>query len=727
MPLGGTIGASPSNIGASPVVRETYDFKRGTLFGAVTARSKDSIPYRAPPAGNYASATVQSNPTSDLTDFTLIVDLSDLPAGWWSDVSVADGTRGRVWLDDLSRELACDWIDFDKDNSTGLLRCLLPDFTTSGTHIIRIYPPKLSRAAEPADGDFGQYAAYDANWAGYWPLQAGAADRTANARDAVATGSPTIGGVAGKFGKATDLNGSSQYIKATYQLAQPFTVLCWVNQDSTASTLLCEFDGTDGTDGFKLYGSTSGANTNFRAQSYGPTASAYGYYNGVAANGNWVHVGAVFKSNTSRTPYVNGAAGTEDTTDSGTPTPDSDLGLGVDPRYDTSPLSGQTQDWQVHDVERAAEWIATERNQTNDNAAFWGTWTWSGSAGGHTATVAATTGGITAAATAAFTPSTDRTATAAITTGGIGAAATATYDSGTFVATAAPSTGAVAAAATASYDPGTFVATAAPTTGGVTAAATATNEAPEYLATAAPSTGGVTASATASYSSTYHQATVAASTGGVTAAATATYSAGASVATVAAVTGGATAAATATNEAPAYVATVAVTTGGASASATASYSSTYHQAGVAVTTGGVTAAATATYGPGSKTATVAVTTGGVSAAATATNEVPEYLATAAVTTGGATAAATATYGPPEFHATVHVTTGGVTASSVVTYDEGTFTATSNITVAPVVCSASVFYIPFLQTPIVSMAKFVLDSQPRFKLDQQPRFRAKGRI
>src|SRR6056297_1214654 len=131
---------------------------------------------------DHALATV-TNPTSALTDFTLIVDLSTMPASWWSAVSTSDGTRGRVYKGDGTTRLACDWIDFDDTAETGLLRVLWSGtLASTGTQELWIEPPVSGNDAVAADNTYGSDNAYDDDWEGYWP-DGGGSDRTENNND----------------------------------------------------------------------------------------------------------------------------------------------------------------------------------------------------------------------------------------------------------------------------------------------------------------------------------------------------------------------------------------------------------------------------------------------------------------------------------------------------------------------------------------------------------------
>ena len=70
---------------------------------------------------NTANVVVQSSQvTADLTDFPLLVDLSDLPAGFWSTVSNGGGDI-RVFKADGTTELAREVVSCDTATETGEL------------------------------------------------------------------------------------------------------------------------------------------------------------------------------------------------------------------------------------------------------------------------------------------------------------------------------------------------------------------------------------------------------------------------------------------------------------------------------------------------------------------------------------------------------------------------------------------------------------------------------
>lgn len=89
-------------------------------IATITLLYSDNQVFADIPASNYATATI-TNPSSSLTDFSLMVDLSRMPANWWSAVNTSDGTKGRAAKND-GTELATDWINFNNIAHTGWLR-----------------------------------------------------------------------------------------------------------------------------------------------------------------------------------------------------------------------------------------------------------------------------------------------------------------------------------------------------------------------------------------------------------------------------------------------------------------------------------------------------------------------------------------------------------------------------------------------------------------------------
>jgi hypothetical protein len=118
---------------------------------------------------------------------------------------------------------------------------------------------------------------------------------------------------------ALGFNGSADYVTkaAPVVIAAPFTMSCWFNSSSiTASQVLMAVNDNTISNWTAWYLSNAGATGGDPIQAisannntFTVAASATGY----TAN-TWYHAGAVFLSATSRTAYINGVAGTPNTT-----------------------------------------------------------------------------------------------------------------------------------------------------------------------------------------------------------------------------------------------------------------------------------------------------------------------------------------------------------------------------------------------------------------------------
>ena len=324
------------------------------------------------PSSTYDTATLV-NPTSSLTDFTLIVDLSRMSAAWWAAVDTSDGTKGRAAKDSGPTELACDWIDFDDANETGLLRVKWSGtLASSGTQTLRVYPPMAANASVAASDTYGSDNAYDADWLGYWPLH-DANDRTANGNHLTANGGVTAGGATGKIGRATDFDGSDDYFSRTnltVALGQSFSL--WHEQwqagspfhNSVTANVTCVGLRTPAIGRWDCTWEIS--NVGYpRYKTGGPTGDAHVFATASTGGVTTLHINGNIESTAASGFGQSGTSG--------------EMNIG-------STSNGKWLGWinevQYHDVERTSEWAAYEYDQTNDQATFWGTWTNTPVAGG---------------------------------------------------------------------------------------------------------------------------------------------------------------------------------------------------------------------------------------------------------------------------------------------------------------------------------------------------------
>lgn len=328
------------------------------------------------PSTGYDLATI-SNPSSALTDFTLIVDLSRMSSSWWADVNTSDGTRGRAAKSD-GTELACDWIDFDNSGETGLLRVKWSGtLASSGTQQLRIYPPNTRNDAVAADGTYGADNAYDSYWELYFP-SGGGSDRTSNGRDGTANGGVSVGGAIGQIGKATNFDGIDDNVVASYTPAAStnHTWLIWTNADTVRQQwMLCNNVDTGALWGFGSYD----ANGVLRAYSGGAGTRWIG--NNGDCTANWEQFAVIYNSSSGISSVIKNASALSSTLNNST-TPITDATeFRVAGRLGWNYFDGLLNEAQVHSTARSADWISHEYDQTSDNATFWGSWSWQSSGG----------------------------------------------------------------------------------------------------------------------------------------------------------------------------------------------------------------------------------------------------------------------------------------------------------------------------------------------------------
>lgn len=332
------------------------------------------------PTTGYATATV-SNPSSALTDFTLLVDLSTMPASWWSAVDTSDGTKGRAAKDD-GTELATDWIDFDNGAQTGWLRVKWSGtLASTGTQVLRIYPPVSANSSNGVSDTYGQYNAYATHWEAYYPLH-DLNDRTSNGSHLSATGSPSA--TSGKLGNCYSLNGSSQYLSRASAVitTEPWSILAWFNADDVTANM--EIAGVSnsaaGNNYARVFAAGARSGEPVVTQTQNTTNSDAQSSTSFTAS-SWFHIAGRSSGATNRTILLNNAGGATNTNNYGVGTVNQ-THIGVALR--TSPIqyfAGKIDDVQFHSASLSDAWIAEEYGQSNNQASFWGSWSWNAGGG----------------------------------------------------------------------------------------------------------------------------------------------------------------------------------------------------------------------------------------------------------------------------------------------------------------------------------------------------------
>lgn len=338
-------------------------------------------------SGDYAEATV-SNPSAALTDFSLLVDLSTMPASWWSAVDTSDGTKGRASKGDGTTELAADWINFDDTGETGWVRVKWSGtLAASGTQKVRMYPPKAANSSYAANDTYGSDNAYDSYMEAYWPLDGDANDRTSNNIDLSASGTPS--GATGKVGGAYNYDGSSDYHSNTATspvTTLPFMFSLWFKTDLATYPVTdeCIFfygDNSDGADYIELSMDSDDTLLLWSRDCFLAVNTAADLYDQA-----WHHAVGVVRDNGGQ-PEIqlwvdNSSVGTDTNVD---PSLIANFdAISIARREDSTPgqyFDGTVDEVMIRSEDPSSAWITEEYSQGDDQSAFWGSWTWV-SAGG---------------------------------------------------------------------------------------------------------------------------------------------------------------------------------------------------------------------------------------------------------------------------------------------------------------------------------------------------------
>jgi hypothetical protein len=301
-----------------------------------------------------------------VSSFTVLLTEANLPAGIFTDARSDGGDiRASTGIDGAG-QLAVDLIVWTPASSKAVLRVGTLSLSSAADNTLYIWYGAAAETLPAANSTYGQYAAYDASWAGYWPLQADLNDRTSNARHLANAGVLVPGDSAGKFGQSTSFNGTNQRAYGgQITNAMPVTLIAWVNIVDTRWDGVIRNIGDYGNDAYMLQcrdGATTDAVHNLDA-----TGSATASVAPPSLN-TWTQIAASFASTSSRTAAKNGTWGTANTT-ALTGTFNTTNG-GVEIGRGTGWFKGRMQDHQFHTANRGSAWLITEYNQTNAPGSF---------------------------------------------------------------------------------------------------------------------------------------------------------------------------------------------------------------------------------------------------------------------------------------------------------------------------------------------------------------------
>jgi len=327
----------------------------------------------------YVSITPEDPTGGTVTKFSHLVDLAELPAGWWARV-VASGKNG---LDIRATNganvlLPLDLIEIDTAASTGLAVVRTSQAYGSPT-AIRIWAGNASAITIDPCNAYGQYTAYDSDWRGFWPSGSGT-DRTQFANDMTSVGSPgTVANGSEVNSTATVYNNelsTAMYASATNIVpsSNPITLMGsykkpsgGVNDDSVLATV----QDTDTKCGVLLHTRPSATPARLTNRNAFGTEFTAGNSTSITAT-NWNFMAGTSYGNHTRISYVGEATGSSSSSQ------DTVILSGMDrvtiaAEYATTPIRGMNATVALvglHQAARGSAWLGYW-GKSLDQANFW--------------------------------------------------------------------------------------------------------------------------------------------------------------------------------------------------------------------------------------------------------------------------------------------------------------------------------------------------------------------
>jgi hypothetical protein len=336
----------------------------------------------------YAEAT-PNTPNCTLTDHTLFIDLSRMPADWWDAVQSGIGGDVRATTN-TNDQIPIDIIYFDAIERTGFATVKLTQQDPPTP--VRIWVGNPDVGPEAVDSTFGQYNAYDSNWRAFWPSGGarddGELDRTQNLNHITLVNQVTSANlVAGTIGvEATDyvaVDATNNYGIANTSVpaaAYPITLIV-VAKDEDATSLPCLGFRDAAATAANVELTVNRTATHQRADAGSTNTSAVAdeaTSDQLANSANFRHFTATITSATLRTAYIDGGNDNDSTTNiviaDGT-LDDFIIGKGSRAGLSAASTTADLCLAQVHDTARSACWI-NYQEQMLDQEDFWDDWIW---------------------------------------------------------------------------------------------------------------------------------------------------------------------------------------------------------------------------------------------------------------------------------------------------------------------------------------------------------------
>jgi len=338
-----------------------------------------------PQTATFTATVTSGDVAATLTDYPAYIDLSEMPASFWSTV-VNGGGDIRVYSDEaLTTELAREVVSADTSTDTGELHVKIPSLTTSTV----IYITVDGTSSEPAAGStYGSEAVWSYN--GVWHLKetsGNTTDSTSNAN--TLTDNNTVGTATGKIGIGRDFElSNSEYFSITdnssLSIVGDISFSGWIKLEQLPSTAgsSMQIQVKDDTSGSRSYAFYINSNDKLVLLYFDGSSNLTRSISDSAIVvggdvGNLVHlVGTADVSAKTITFYKNGSsvASTNDFSyASSIRDGSSDFRIGARSIAGSASefFDGVMDEQRIYSGILSADWTTTEYNNQSDVAGFW--------------------------------------------------------------------------------------------------------------------------------------------------------------------------------------------------------------------------------------------------------------------------------------------------------------------------------------------------------------------
>lgn len=322
--------------------------------------------------------------STDLTDFPVYVDLSELPAGFHSHCNQTDARDIRVTEADGETEVPREVVSYDADSDAGELH-FLGDIDGDTDTDFYIYYGNAGASDYADDAEFGAENVWDSNFKAVYHMDGGASatieDSTDNDNDGSKEGDDANEPEeeTGKVGKAQVFElANNEYIDCGGVVHDAdndnLTTSVWIKPNMVDSSTGMGYLGHRGNAGLSL------VNVGWRPLTSRELAvlTLFGRFDQVSdgydpdlSNDTWYHV-AVTYNKVNVIFYLNGSLLSSHAKSDEVKVSDYNMYIGAvnNNGVASNPVNGSLDEVRISDFPRSADWISTEYNNQNSPATF---------------------------------------------------------------------------------------------------------------------------------------------------------------------------------------------------------------------------------------------------------------------------------------------------------------------------------------------------------------------